>query len=208
MVGGSVDSTASSNSSSGTLATRNTVSFLRFDILASVAAVSRVDFVPAAVRGSRSVLLPGLGSISFSSSPQRKSGFRIPTVLNQHLHGVLKLNAMRRLLPPVCRQVMRDQYEQGLFQDDFAGIFEGIYQLAWTSVRKFDLKTAKPMTAGSFMVMPKGVSHFAWTRGETILQVHAIGPWGLTYVIRRTTREISKSGGPPRTPGDGPRPVQ
>ncbi len=38
------------------------------------------------------------------------------------------------------------------------------------------------MTAGSFMVMPKGTAHFALARGETVVQVHAIGPWGLTYV--------------------------
>lgn len=47
---------------------------------------------------------------------------------------------------------------------------------------KPDMKASKPMSAGSFMVMPKGTHHYAWTRGETILQVHAIGPWGLTYV--------------------------
>ena len=47
---------------------------------------------------------------------------------------------------------------------------------------KLDVAESKPMSAGSFMVMPKGTHHFAWTRGETIVQVHAIGPWGLTYV--------------------------
>ncbi len=31
-------------------------------------------------------------------------------------------------------------------------------------------------------VMPKGSPHFAVARGETVVQVHAIGPWGLTYV--------------------------
>lgn len=47
---------------------------------------------------------------------------------------------------------------------------------------KLDVAASKPMSAGSFMVMPKGTHHFAWTRGETIVQVHAIGPWVLTYV--------------------------
>ncbi len=47
---------------------------------------------------------------------------------------------------------------------------------------KLDTKATKPMTAGSFVVMPKGTHHFAWTKGETVLQVYAIGPWGLTYV--------------------------
>jgi hypothetical protein len=48
--------------------------------------------------------------------------------------------------------------------------------------KKFNQSTTKAMRAGSFMIMPKDAPHFAWTRGETILQVHAIGPWGLTYV--------------------------
>ena len=47
---------------------------------------------------------------------------------------------------------------------------------------KVDTNATKPMTAGSFAVMPKGTHHFAWTKGETVLQVYAIGPWGLTYV--------------------------
>jgi len=47
---------------------------------------------------------------------------------------------------------------------------------------KLDSKATKPMTAGSFVVMPKGTHHFAWTKGETILQIYAIGPWGLIYV--------------------------
>jgi len=47
---------------------------------------------------------------------------------------------------------------------------------------KLDPNATRPMTAGSFIVMPKGTHHFAWTKGETILQVYAIGPWGLTYV--------------------------
>jgi quercetin dioxygenase-like cupin family protein len=47
---------------------------------------------------------------------------------------------------------------------------------------KVDSTATRPMTAGSFMVMPKGKHHFAWTSGETILQVYAIGPWSLIYV--------------------------
>lgn len=45
-----------------------------------------------------------------------------------------------------------------------------------------DPAKAHAMPAGSFMVMPKGSPHFARTEGVTVLQIHAIGPWGLTYV--------------------------
>jgi mannose-6-phosphate isomerase-like protein (cupin superfamily) len=47
---------------------------------------------------------------------------------------------------------------------------------------KLDVSATKAMTAGSYVIMPKGTHHFAWTKGETIIQTHAIGPWGLTYV--------------------------
>lgn len=38
------------------------------------------------------------------------------------------------------------------------------------------------LEAGGFAVMPPGMRHYAWTRGETVVQVHAMGPWKLTYV--------------------------
>jgi Domain of unknown function (DUF4437) len=47
---------------------------------------------------------------------------------------------------------------------------------------KFDEKAAKELKAGSFASMPKGMAHFAWTKGETIIQVHGIGPFELVYV--------------------------
>ncbi len=40
----------------------------------------------------------------------------------------------------------------------------------------------KPLGAGSFAFMPAGMRHFARTQGETIVQLHGIGPWAITYV--------------------------
>jgi len=47
---------------------------------------------------------------------------------------------------------------------------------------KVDEKSAKALPAGSFVVMPAREHHFAFTTGETIVQVHAVGPWGISYV--------------------------
>jgi quercetin dioxygenase-like cupin family protein len=47
---------------------------------------------------------------------------------------------------------------------------------------KFDQATAKRMPAGTFGFWPAGMRHFAWTEGETILQLHGLGPWTITYV--------------------------
>ena len=47
---------------------------------------------------------------------------------------------------------------------------------------KFDESAGKELVAGSFASMPKGTRHFAWAKGETIIQVHGIGPFELIYV--------------------------
>jgi len=45
-----------------------------------------------------------------------------------------------------------------------------------------DESKGKALSAGSFAVMPTKVNHFAFTKGETTLQIHGMGPWGITYV--------------------------
>ena len=47
---------------------------------------------------------------------------------------------------------------------------------------KFDRAKTQPMAAGSFGFWPIGMRHFAYTEGETVLQLHGKGPWTITYV--------------------------
>ena len=47
---------------------------------------------------------------------------------------------------------------------------------------KFDESAAHQMTAGSFAVMPAGMKHFAWFTGETVVQIHGMGPFEIKYV--------------------------
>ena len=47
---------------------------------------------------------------------------------------------------------------------------------------KFDQAKGEELTAGSFTRMPKEMRHYAWTKGETILQIHGTGPFEITYV--------------------------
>ena len=35
--------------------------------------------------------------------------------------------------------------------------------------------------AGGFACMPAGMNHFAWATGETVVQVHGMGPFEITY---------------------------
>jgi quercetin dioxygenase-like cupin family protein len=47
---------------------------------------------------------------------------------------------------------------------------------------KLDTTKTKALTPGSFAIMQPGTQHFAWTAEETIVQIHSVGPWGVTYV--------------------------
>lgn len=47
---------------------------------------------------------------------------------------------------------------------------------------KFDAKQTKPMPAGTFGSWEEGMKHFAWAKGETIIQLHGIGPWTINYL--------------------------
>ena len=47
---------------------------------------------------------------------------------------------------------------------------------------KFDRGATRAMPAGSFGFWPVGMKHFAWAKGETVLQLHGRGPWTVTYV--------------------------
>jgi quercetin dioxygenase-like cupin family protein len=38
------------------------------------------------------------------------------------------------------------------------------------------------LDAGDFIHMPPGERHFARATGETVIQLHSTGPWGITYV--------------------------
>lgn len=38
------------------------------------------------------------------------------------------------------------------------------------------------LDAGDFIHMPPGSRHFALATGETVIQLHSTGPWGITYV--------------------------
>ena len=47
---------------------------------------------------------------------------------------------------------------------------------------KFDTATGSEMPAGSFGFVGPHMVHYAWVTGETVVQVHGMGPFKLTYV--------------------------
>jgi ChrR-like protein with cupin domain len=46
----------------------------------------------------------------------------------------------------------------------------------------WDESHAEEVPAGGFSIMPPQMHHFVWTKGETIVQIHGMGPWNIVYV--------------------------
>jgi quercetin dioxygenase-like cupin family protein len=47
---------------------------------------------------------------------------------------------------------------------------------------KFDAKKGETLHAGGFFRAAAGMQHYAWASAPTIIQVHGVGPFAITYV--------------------------
>jgi quercetin dioxygenase-like cupin family protein len=47
---------------------------------------------------------------------------------------------------------------------------------------KLDPKKGQPLRPGGFAEAPAKMNHYAWATGQTVVQVHGLGPFELTYV--------------------------
>ena len=59
-------------------------------------------------------------------------------------------------------------------------VISGAFYLA--TGEKLDRSDAKQLPAGSFGFWPAGMKHAAWAEGETVIQLHGIGPWQINYL--------------------------
>jgi len=64
--------------------------------------------------------------------------------------------------------------------DENVNVVEGTLMVGMGN--KFDESKGTELPAGSYVLMPKRVRHFAWAKGETIIDVYGAGPFAITYV--------------------------
>lgn len=46
----------------------------------------------------------------------------------------------------------------------------------------YDPAKARALAPGSVAIMPAGTPMFGYTKEETVIQLHGVGPWGLNYL--------------------------
>ena len=64
--------------------------------------------------------------------------------------------------------------------DEMITVIKGTFLLGMGD--KLDEKTAQVLNVGGFGMVDANMHHYALTRGRTIVQVHAVGPFQLIYV--------------------------
>ena len=64
--------------------------------------------------------------------------------------------------------------------DEYLTVLKGSFLVG--AGEKFDESKLQTMNPGNFMMMPKEMRHFGLTKGDTIIQVHGVGPFKVNWV--------------------------
>lgn len=64
--------------------------------------------------------------------------------------------------------------------DEHVTVISGTFARGMGSA--FDETKLEELGPGGFAMMKAGAQHFAWSKDGAVVQLHGIGPWGLTYV--------------------------
>lgn len=64
--------------------------------------------------------------------------------------------------------------------DEHVTVVSGTFQVGMGD--RFDATALKSLPSGSFAMLSPGMRHFAQAKGETVIQLHGVGPWSMSYV--------------------------
>ena len=65
-------------------------------------------------------------------------------------------------------------------EDEHITVVQGTWYLG--AGESFNRSALEEMPIGSYAVVPKALAHFAWSRGDTIIQVHGTGPFRMDFL--------------------------
>jgi quercetin dioxygenase-like cupin family protein len=147
-------------------------------------------------------LVPGLALICPMTQTSAQSAAETAQSSEMHLYlpTSVEWKAGPAALPPGARMavlegdptkegpfVVRFQFPKGYYvpphthpKTERVTVISGALYLA--TGEALDRNSAKKLPAGSFGYWPAGMKHAAWSEGETVIQLHGIGPWQINYV--------------------------
>ena len=64
--------------------------------------------------------------------------------------------------------------------DENVTVLSGTFHIGTGDV--FDARQGHAIKAGGYSFVAKGMTHYAWFPEETVIQLHGVGPQGITYV--------------------------
>lgn len=68
-------------------------------------------------------------------------------------------------------------------KDEFVTVISGGFAIA--SGEKLDRSAGRALPPASFVHLPAGMAHYAWTEVETVVQINGTGPFDVVYVDPR-----------------------
>lgn len=129
---------------------------------------------PAALAGEAAYTATAAGEVSFSPGPPTlPAGAEIAVLLgNPAEEGPFVL----RLKFPAGYQVPPHRHPQ----EEHVTVISGGLGIA--AGEMLDTSAASLLVPGSFVRIPVGQAHFAWTEAETVVQLNGVGPFGIEYI--------------------------
>ena|SRR6185312_11508550 len=108
-----------------------------------------------------------------SHTPTNSSGLRVSWVVNMQLYPEIPAPKENR---SCCVSVPPHWHPT----DENITVLQGSFMIGTGKV--FDTAKLTPMDAGSFILMPKTMRHFALCKGATMIQVHGMGPFKINWL--------------------------
>lgn len=65
-------------------------------------------------------------------------------------------------------------------EDERVTVLEG--KLHFAHGEEFNRENTEPLEVGDMALMPAGESMYGYAEGETVIQLHGTGPWGIEYL--------------------------
>jgi len=104
-------------------------------------------------------LRPGAEIATISGDPDKAGS---PFVIRFRYHGKARI-------PPHWHPV-----------DEHLTVLDGTFRIGMGE--RGEESTATTLSAGAYAFVPAKMAHYAWTDGDTTVQVHGIGPFVINYV--------------------------